>query len=300
MDLEELSMLLETMDQAPVSQEDFLRAADRLRSLSQSSPLAIAPDQQLLLYALYKQASEGDAPPSSSTASSTTSSSTTSSTTSAVASQKTDAWRSVAGIPREAAAKAYLFLVTDLEASLAADAGASTDLGDHGLGSVFSSLVGSGSAGAEEEEVWQEEEEEALFAAIAAGDCSRLQALLSSSSSSPSSMLHARVRGGLTALHYAADRGVHEGVRLLLAAGAAVHAEDDEGRTPLAYALLCDHVETARLLIEAGARVAEALSQAQVEEEEEEEELSPLMAALIASTRATPSSTSSSSSSSSG
>lgn len=248
-------MLLETMDNEPVSQEDFLRASERVRAVSQSQPLAIPPDQHLLLYALFKQASEGDAP------------------LSAASSNKIDAWRSVAGIPREAAAKAYVFLVRDLEACLSADT-ASSSLGDHGLGSVFSSLVGDSSAAQGEE--WRAEE--ALFAAIAAEDFSRLQDLLSSSSDVPA-MLDARMQGGLTALHYAADRGVGEAVRLLLAAGAVVQTQDDEGRSPLAYALLCDHLETARQLIEAGARVAEALSQAQMDEED----LSPPMAALLTS-----------------
>ncbi len=63
---------------------------------------------------------------------------------------------------------------------------------------------------------------------------------------------------GMSALHWAADRG-HPGVlRLLLAAGGRVDAADCEGQTPLHYAASCGHAEAARVLVGAGADAAAA------------------------------------------
>lgn len=55
MDVEELAMLLQTMDFEPVSPEAFTKASQAVRS----GLLNLEQDQQLMLYALFKQASEG-------------------------------------------------------------------------------------------------------------------------------------------------------------------------------------------------------------------------------------------------
>jgi len=63
-------------------------------------------------------------------------------------------------------------------------------------------------------------------------------------------------RGGKTALHYAVENK-HEGVAaLLLARGANVDAEDDNGERGLGYALNQRHVGITALLLAKGARIA--------------------------------------------
>ena len=59
--------------------------------------------------------------------------------------------------------------------------------------------------------------------------------------------------GGLSALHYAADRGHAAVVRLLLEHGADVEARDDDGLTPLATAVMSEQLDATRALLEAGA-----------------------------------------------
>lgn len=46
---------------------------------------------------------------------------------------------------------------------------------------------------------------------------------------------------GMTALHYAADRGFSDIVKLLVERGADTQALDSEGQTPLSLAELCEH-----------------------------------------------------------
>lgn len=58
---------------------------------------------------------------------------------------------------------------------------------------------------------------------------------------------------GLGLLHWAADRGNANIVRLLLAAGADVNVQDEEGQTPLHFAASCGHVEVATVLLQSGA-----------------------------------------------
>jgi hypothetical protein len=47
---------------------------------------------------------------------------------------------------------------------------------------------------------------------------------------------------GLTALHFAADRGLAEACALLAGLGAQLDALDPAGQSPLFYAAICDHI----------------------------------------------------------
>jgi ankyrin repeat protein len=54
---------------------------------------------------------------------------------------------------------------------------------------------------------------------------------------------------GMTALHWACDRGHLDLAVLLLDHGAEVNAEDECGTTPLHVACTCDHVDVVELML---------------------------------------------------
>uniref|UniRef100_A0A0X3NV74 Acyl-CoA-binding domain-containing protein 6 n=2 Tax=Schistocephalus solidus TaxID=70667 RepID=A0A0X3NV74_SCHSO len=58
---------------------------------------------------------------------------------------------------------------------------------------------------------------------------------------------------GLTALHWACDRGFYEIVLTLLNHGADVNALTSDEQSPLHYASCCEHEQVTRLLLERGA-----------------------------------------------
>jgi len=58
---------------------------------------------------------------------------------------------------------------------------------------------------------------------------------------------------GMSALHWACDRGHLDMARLLLDRGAQVNAEDECGTTPLHVACTCDHADIVELLLARGA-----------------------------------------------
>jgi acyl-CoA-binding protein len=55
MDVAELSMLLEAMEPREVSQEEFMEAVTKVKSVKK-----LAQEQQLILYGLFKQYTAGD------------------------------------------------------------------------------------------------------------------------------------------------------------------------------------------------------------------------------------------------
>ena len=72
--------------------------------------------------------------------------------------------------------------------------------------------------------------------------------------------LNAKAGGvGETPLHQAAMTGHKEIVELLIAKGADVNAEEDEGKTPLDYAIIGKDTETADLLRKHGGKTGEEL-----------------------------------------
>lgn len=58
---------------------------------------------------------------------------------------------------------------------------------------------------------------------------------------------------GLNILHWAADRGDENILKILLSYGANVNVTDSDNQTPLHYAASCGHIECVRILIENGA-----------------------------------------------
>jgi ankyrin repeat protein len=90
----------------------------------------------------------------------------------------------------------------------------------------------------------------AVHYAAAEGDVDGLRALLAAGAAP-----EAADDAGWTPLHFAAQAQAPAAVEALLAAGAAVDAEDRHGNTPLWRAVFCSQGEetTIRLLLQAGA-----------------------------------------------
>jgi outer membrane protein assembly factor BamB len=93
---------------------------------------------------------------------------------------------------------------------------------------------------------------EELFAAARAGDAARVQAALDKGVD-----VNAKARYGMTALSFAADRGLESLVKLLIDRGANVNVQDTFYQMrPIDLALSNGHVAVARLLLERGSRGA--------------------------------------------
>jgi len=58
---------------------------------------------------------------------------------------------------------------------------------------------------------------------------------------------------GLALIHWAADRGSVDIIKLLIEQGANVNVTDNDGQTPLHYAVSCAHVDCIEYLLEVGA-----------------------------------------------
>ena len=96
---------------------------------------------------------------------------------------------------------------------------------------------------------------ENLHYCVAQGYEEDVRRLLSSGGEAdPAALANAPLEEGETLLHVAADAGAEAIASLLLAAGAAVNAQEAVmGRTPLLYALAQGHWGTAGALLDAGA-----------------------------------------------
>ena len=64
---------------------------------------------------------------------------------------------------------------------------------------------------------------------------------------------------GETSLHYAVDKGHKEVVKILINAGANVNAKDEDGGTPLDWAIMGKRTATADLLHKHGGKTGEEL-----------------------------------------
>lgn len=183
----------------------------------------------LRLYALYKQASEGQCSTSRPGVFSLT------------ARRKWDAWQALGDMLQADAARGYVELLSQLEPGWREETRGSRGRGGAG-GAVFSRL-------AAPEDDREEEGGDALplHAAAMSGDCQGVEAALAAGAD-----VDARDAEQATALHLAADRGHVAAMELLIEHGASVHAVDADGLTPLAYACLGEHRQAAERLVAAG------------------------------------------------
>ncbi len=97
------------------------------------------------------------------------------------------------------------------------------------------------------EESAPDEKDKTLLDFVKEGDSEKVRAAITEES------LNLRDDEGMSALHWAADRGEAAVVEALLRGGADRDAVDGEGQTALHYAASCGHARAVALLIEAGA-----------------------------------------------
>ena len=88
-----------------------------------------------------------------------------------------------------------------------------------------------------------------VFKAVVDGDVAQLNAFLAATGSRDINM---RDENGMTPLHFAADRGFDDIVKLLLDHGADVNAVDNDDQIPLALATCCEHHDVIDTLLKYG------------------------------------------------
>lgn len=108
-------------------------------------------------------------------------------------------------------------------------------------GSGFAPAVSTMSANCIDDNVWKDDEQ--LFKAASTGDVDLVQVLLDSGAT-----IDAQDAEGRTALHFACDRGHTEAVRVLVSRGARTDIVDTEGDSPFDYAITCEHLDAAKIL----------------------------------------------------
>ncbi|KAL3697785.1 hypothetical protein R1sor_011861 [Riccia sorocarpa] len=223
-------------------EELFGAAATFVATQAVGPGLKVSNEDQLLLYGLYKCATEGPCrttqPPAYRMS----------------ARAKWNAWQKLGDIGPEEAMNRYIALVSKMSPDWnkalpkAEDQGeSSTDVGDAvqrgGMGGpVFSSLMMNEEGGDEEGTL------EPIHVSAREGDVAGLSQQIENGTT-----INLQDSDGRTALHWAADRGHLSAVELLIQKGAEIHSKDVEGQTALHYAVTCEQEEIAKYLVSKGA-----------------------------------------------
>lgn len=252
MDLADLAMILEGVDKDPIScnHPSFIDAADNVKKLQ-----GLDNDTQLQLYGLYKQSTVGDVNTSKPWS------------IDMVGSAKWNSWKSFQGFPKESAARAYVYVVSNLLPRPCKNSGGVSGSSSSGNGSSSSSrssnsaFAGSVFDGmgvsistprafqeqesAKSAQPWKESE--SLFAAVHENDVDKAVQILNA----PDCDVNMRNSTGMTPLHYAVDRGNVAMVQALLKFNADINAQDSDNQTPLVIAKICDYDEIIKVLTEA-------------------------------------------------
>jgi acyl-CoA-binding protein len=254
MDLADLALILEGLDAENITSESpqFKEAATRVTALQ-----GLDNETQLQLYGLYKQSMVGNINTSKPWA------------IDVVGSAKWKSWKSFEGFPRESAARAYVYVVSNLLPSPLMSAGGGgrsssgsggEDLKDERAGSrngaaagdtIFDGMgVSISTLHAQQEQEsaksarsWKESE--SLFAAVVDGDVEKVLQILDGPDGCE---IDLRNDAGLTPLHFAVDRGNAELVKILLDHKANQTLKDNEGQTPMEIAKICEYEEIVELL----------------------------------------------------
>lgn len=218
-------------NQIPIS-----KAAERFEEAREAVELAaknLSNDSLLQLYGLFKQATQGDCEqkePSS---------------FSFQAHSKWAAWNAHKGLSSEEAKANYVKLAVHLGliGPSSKVQGSAARAGGARLGPVYSRPTLAGN-----EDHSTSSRGDRFCCMIAGGNIEAVRAAVTEDPS----VVHATGEGGMTGLHFAADRGHAEIARMLLACGAKVNTQDDWGETPLHAAIAAEQQELVTMLVEAG------------------------------------------------
>lgn len=207
--------------------KEFNCAADHVKKLVGR----LESEQLLEIYGLYKQATEGpcNIPRPK--------------WYEMQAKQKWDTWNSLADLPSETAKEKYIGLINELDPGWSSK---SSDRGDS-TGPKQKHWAAVSSLHSDEDPI--AEADKTVFDFCKEGNTWKVKRLLDYQPDS-SKKLDAE---GLGLIHWAADRGNVDMLKLLLQFPCDVAFQDDMGQTALHYAASCGHAECVTLLLEHGA-----------------------------------------------
>ena len=193
--------------------------------------------EKLLLYGLYKQATQGDnsnKPPS---------------IFNTVERAKHTAWMKAKGMAKTEAMIHYMQLVKRLRSGVAiVDDDDDMDIGPENSMGLKPSTMAHNEHDDEPEEI-----EDGTLAVTLRKAARDLDAQALREAIQQGAPVDASDETGQTALHFCADRGWREGVEILLEANAPIGAQDDDGISVLHTAVVADQTETVKLLLQKGA-----------------------------------------------
>ena len=202
----------------------FEEAVEQIRHTN----FSVATVDKLTLYGLYKQVTEGNAPPVCWSVSVSDQS-------------KHHAWSQYRNMASDTARQLYVAKAHELLAK----GGSGTKADSGAMGGVGVSSMPLAPAAVDEHDMTVEER---LFAAAGDNDVVKLGAILKTGID-----VNVTDDGGQTALHMAADAGANETLELLLKHGADEKAADHYGISVLQAAVIAGHVSITDKLLKAGA-----------------------------------------------
>ncbi|KAI8379382.1 ankyrin repeat-containing domain protein [Radiomyces spectabilis] len=198
----------------------------------------VSNDNKLKLYGLYKQSIFGDCniPKPS--------------LFEFVARAKWDAWNSLKGMPIMTAREGYVNLVESLNVgwSRQGEYAYQPDTEEEEETGTFGNSVSSMVAVAGQDE----SDTDDLFGYARQNNLDNVRKLIEEDHASVNSC----DADGITALHYASDRGHMDMVKLLIQLGADINARSNDQETPLHYACISEQLEVAEYLVQQGCDVS--------------------------------------------
>jgi len=252
MDIEELSVLLRTIDIGAVTDEEFMLKANQAKSIT---PL-LDPNNQLLLYGLFKHVVSGDCKLPEPLVKETEEH------------YKWQAWTSFNGFPKAEAMRAYVYFVNDYTEELAAGKASNNKSStmpntSPSISTLYVDYNNANNKMDEEASQWILPKHALIKQIVTEGalTADSLKEWLTVCS------INEQDEEGRSALHYACDKGLAGVCSLLLEVeGINLNLQDTAGHTPLMYAILCEHKEIVSLLVSSSLPIDYSLCTTQGEE----------------------------------